>query len=136
MLEKKISIGVSALLSNSKGDFLFLKRSGNNSWGVGEWQLPEGKPEWGETPIQALKREILEETGCKVKKLELVGTSASQLEAKGFDYWVVRIIFKGKIKGKIKLDKDHSDYAFWNMKKALKQELAHGVRKALKELKQ
>lgn len=32
------------------------------------WELPAGKIDAGETPMQAAKRELKEETGCKAKK--------------------------------------------------------------------
>lgn len=34
------------------------------------WELPAGKVDVGETPLQAAKRELKEETGCKAKKWE------------------------------------------------------------------
>ena len=32
------------------------------------WELPAGKVDPGETPLQAAKRELMEETGCKARK--------------------------------------------------------------------
>jgi ADP-ribose pyrophosphatase len=32
------------------------------------WELPAGKLDDGETPLQAAKRELIEETGCRAKK--------------------------------------------------------------------
>lgn len=34
------------------------------------WELPAGKLDAGETPLQAAKRELKEETGCRAKKWE------------------------------------------------------------------
>jgi 8-oxo-dGTP diphosphatase len=33
--------------------------------GYGEWGLPAGFMEWGESPEESLQREVLEETGLK-----------------------------------------------------------------------
>ena len=34
------------------------------------WDFPKGKVEWGETPFEAAKRELKEESGLKAKELE------------------------------------------------------------------
>lgn len=39
----------------------------------GKWQIPGGKLEPGETPLQAAKREIFEETNLIVENLEPIG---------------------------------------------------------------
>lgn len=38
---------------------------------IGKLDLPGGKPEYGETPIQTVKREILEETGVVAYKAQV-----------------------------------------------------------------
>jgi 8-oxo-dGTP diphosphatase len=38
----------------------------------GLWEVPGGKLEFGETPEQAIGREILEEIGCRVKVKKLI----------------------------------------------------------------
>lgn len=38
----------------------------------GKWEVPGGKIEFGETPEEAVKRELLEETGYNVKVKELL----------------------------------------------------------------
>ena len=62
MLEKK---NVSALvLCNDM--FLLTKRSDSEDFLPGVWELPGGKLEKNENKMQALERELLEETGIKV----------------------------------------------------------------------
>ncbi len=60
MENKKPTIGVAAVLIKD-GMVLLGKRK--NSHGTGTWATPGGHLEFGETPIQCAKRELLEETG-------------------------------------------------------------------------
>ena len=84
--------GVLALPINRKGQLLLTQRRapGRKFWD-GKWQLPGGEVEFGESPEQALAREMREELGVTVKIL--------------FPYPIVRsIVYK---KGKhIDLDVD------------------------------
>jgi len=50
---------VAALIVNPKGKILVCERSGQN----GAWQFPQGGVDKGESSIEALYREVLEEVG-------------------------------------------------------------------------
>ncbi len=63
--------GVGAVLSNAEGKVLALERKDI----PGSWQFPQGGLEAGETPLNAVKREIREETGIKESDLELLSTA-------------------------------------------------------------
>jgi mutator protein MutT len=60
--------GVAAVIHDKTGKILLQQRTGDNSW-----SLPAGAIEPGETPAQALIREVWEETGLKVKPLKILG---------------------------------------------------------------
>lgn len=57
-----------------QGKILILKRVKPSSDGLGFWELPGGGLEYGETPHEALKRELREETGLGIKILKPVYT--------------------------------------------------------------
>jgi len=60
--------GVGAIIMNKNGKILGLERKDF----PGEWQFPQGGLDEDETPLEAVKREILEETGIKESDLQLV----------------------------------------------------------------
>lgn len=52
-----------AFIENADGKVLILKRNTNDDFQPGAWCLPGGKIEPGESPLQAIQREVKEETG-------------------------------------------------------------------------
>jgi ADP-ribose pyrophosphatase YjhB (NUDIX family) len=66
---------VAAMLLRDKR-FCLVKR--NVEPGFGEWGLPAGFMEWGETPEAALRRELMEESGLECGPLRLL-TVVSEL---------------------------------------------------------
>lgn len=60
-------MGVAVAVINEKGEFLLQKRSD------GLWGVPGGFMELGESTEEVGRREVFEETGIEVGKLDLVG---------------------------------------------------------------
>jgi phosphoglycolate phosphatase len=59
---------VGALIFNSKNEVLMIR---THKWS-NKWGIPGGKIKWGETSENALRREILEETGLKISGIKFV----------------------------------------------------------------
>ncbi|HYQ01263.1 MAG TPA: NUDIX domain-containing protein [Polyangiaceae bacterium] len=59
---------VAAIVRNAAGQILFLLRADN-----GRWDLPAGSIDPGETPAQAIVREVREETGLVVEPRAVAG---------------------------------------------------------------
>jgi 8-oxo-dGTP pyrophosphatase MutT (NUDIX family) len=59
--------GVTALVTDDEGCVLMGQRSDN-----GRWALPSGIPEPGEQMATACEREVLEETGVRIRAEELI----------------------------------------------------------------
>jgi 8-oxo-dGTP diphosphatase len=60
-------VGVGVFIFNDKGQFLVGKRSQNVGHGKGQYSLPGGHMEIGETPEQSCEREVKEEVGVDIK---------------------------------------------------------------------
>lgn len=71
--QKKTIFIFVGLVQNSKGEILLTNRKETElPEADNKWELPGGKVNFGETPQEAVEREILEETGYKVKALHLL----------------------------------------------------------------
>jgi 8-oxo-dGTP diphosphatase len=63
-------LAVGAVVTNAAGEVLLVRRGRPPR--QGEWSIPGGKVEWGETLEAALRREIREETGLEIEILGFV----------------------------------------------------------------
>src|ERR1051325_662891 len=66
--EGQIRLGCSAAIFDEQGRILLTQRADN-----GQWCLPGGRMESGESAAEACEREVLEETGLTVRVKRLVG---------------------------------------------------------------
>jgi putative (di)nucleoside polyphosphate hydrolase len=67
--------GVGAMILNQNGKVLALERRDI----PGAWQLPQGGLDAGETPLEAVRREVREETGIEPGRLELLASASRPL---------------------------------------------------------
>ncbi len=115
---------VEAVVSDSRGRVLVLKRSGNNTIYVGKWQFPGGKARVGEGAKQAIKREVFEETNCECVSLKQIKRLTFSEYFRGRVSVVELVSFSCKLKGTICLSKDHCEYKFMKSNGPLKRILA------------
>ncbi|CRG86509.1 hypothetical protein PISL3812_03515 [Talaromyces islandicus] len=84
----RVGVGVFVLESSTEPAdnprFLIGKRI--NSHGSGTYSLPGGHLEFGETPEQCAERELLEETGLRVKNLQSLTFTDDYMPAEGKHY--------------------------------------------------
>lgn len=110
----QIVILMATALIESKGKYLVVKRSDKNLTNKGRWQFPEGKVKFGEDLLKALKREVEEETNLVVIDAKLIGIHSSIMQEARGAFRIFRSVFKCKVIGKVKLSKEHSEYAWIN----------------------
>ncbi len=71
-----VKVGVGVIVLKDK-KILLGKRNEENALGGGSWTCPGGKIEFGETIINAIKRETEEETGIKLNEINLASVSGN-----------------------------------------------------------
>jgi 8-oxo-dGTP pyrophosphatase MutT (NUDIX family) len=82
------------LLVDPRGAVLLQHRDKNAPASPNQWSLPGGRLEPGETPEQAARRELLEETGLAVGELRPLWTGPRPFE-KNFPLSVTVHVFRG-----------------------------------------
>src|SRR4030065_2848971 len=105
-----LEVGVKAFVYRNPGRYLILARADPYP---GEttprWDIPGGRIVPGEEIEKALAREIKEETGLKLEKIDKVLTVQDILREKGRH--IVRITFLARCSGRVKIDpREHREY--------------------------
>jgi len=115
---------VGAFIQDNDGNFLLIQRPDDCSYCPKQWEVPGGKMDPGETPEQAVVREVKEETGLTVKPKNVI--CEVEFEAKGkkliMQYWIAEMVG-----GDIRLSQEHqacqwlsiSDFGTKELKPAL-----------------
>lgn len=99
-----------ALIFNAAGEMLLLKRAPYLTRWPGRWGIAGGGVEAGETPRQALRRELQEELGRDVRLRMLRGPEA--LKAIGGYGGRIHIWQALWVDGSITLSREHTDFAW------------------------
>ena len=100
-------VSVEAVIVIDKA-LLFLRR--NNEPAKGQWWFPGGRILKGESLIEALRREIREETGLEINEHKLINVYSRAFPERHD----ITIVYLCKCKeDKITLDDEHSEYALF-----------------------
>ncbi|HSM96452.1 MAG TPA: NUDIX hydrolase [Rhizomicrobium sp.] len=112
-------LGVAAVIWNDRQEVLLIRRTAEPR--KGQWSLPGGKVEFGETLEEAVRREVREETGLEIALLGLAGMaeiiSDASIGAAGLHY--VLIDYSARVvSGEAKAASDAAD-ATWFTRAAI-----------------
>lgn len=130
-MEKKFYVAVKALVCY-ESKFLLIKRTTEARGDYYHWEFPGGRLEFGESPMQALKREINEETGLEVEKLILLNAWNS---FKDECTEIIGLTYICTANGdNVMLSKEHSDYEWVTYEEMNDYNLVKGMSRQLEEL--
>ena len=109
MAGKPFSLAVKAVIFDAEGRCLMIRRSAHNRNFVGCWEWPGGKADPGESFDQAVRREVLEETGLDVEITALAGATEFEMPA----VHVVLLCLEARLTGgSLLLSEEHDDSAW------------------------
>ena len=128
-MDGKFLVAVAFLIERD-GHVLLLRRSATKDHAPGEWDFGSGKVKQGETPLDALHREVKEETGLTVEVIGPLDTfhfyrGAAREEAIG-------IAFHCRATGgELKISPEHDDARWVRLDEALDVDCADWMRRCL-----
>ncbi len=103
-------IAVKGIIRRGDGKILIVKRSGQDSYLPGKWEMVGGGVEEKEKPQIALAREIMEETGLRVVIREPFNVFTFENEKNEFKIGITFICEYAE--GEVSLSDEHSEYAW------------------------
>lgn len=111
---------VGGFIRNKFGEVLFVKRSENDSFLPGNWELPGGGVEYGENIEKTLKREIKEECGLDVEVGFPIAVDDYYMKSNKKEIQRIEIIFLCKLLNPtqtVVLSHEHSEYKWVSLNK-------------------
>lgn len=96
MSNQEVKVGVAVFVFKNSS-FPMLKRKGSH--GQGQWAIPGGKLEFGESIEHCASRECLEELGIEIQELKILGITNDIFTAEGRHYitiWIAANHKKGE----------------------------------------
>lgn len=88
---------------------LLIRRASDVRLDPNRWELPGGKMDYGEQLAEALRREVMEETGLSVE----VGAPFHVSHFTFEPFWVTCVVFACRhTDGEVRLSEEHSDFTW------------------------
>jgi len=118
----KQKIVVRAIIQDRQGKILLLRRNGGRPLITGKYELPGGKINTNEQPVDAMRRTIEFHTGLSVERIQLLDTMTFiDPEDRELQYmFVVFSVALSSNKSKIRLSNEYDKY-IWKKKSELQQ---------------
>ena len=122
LTQNKFTASVAAMVFNDKKEILLLKHllRPYHSWG-----FPGGFMEYGESPEEAVRREICEETGLELKNIEILRVRTIKTH--------IEIIFRAEADGEPEIKSREITDAGWFQPDAMPEDMSRKQKKMVAE---
>jgi ADP-ribose pyrophosphatase YjhB (NUDIX family) len=133
--EGKLRLGCSAaIFDERKGKLLLTRRTDN-----GQWCLPGGRIEAGESVSEACVREVWEETGLQVRIIRLAGVYSDPnklvIYPDGNKVHIVALSFEAEIVGgELGLSDETTEWGYFSLEEISNMELLGGHLERIKDV--
>lgn len=122
----QLRLGCSAVLLDETGSRVLLTRRSDN----GQWCLPGGRVDAGESVIESIEREVIEETGLRVRVKRLTGIYSDPDQLIVYPdgnrvHMIVLTFLVERLAGEISLSNETTDICFVPLEEALTMDLFH-----------
>lgn len=122
------------------GRILLIRRSRDDRWEPGKWEIPGGKLDSGQAVLEVVQREVKEETGLAIEvgRGEIFTFSDKKTTESGKykGYYYLALIFRtNNFSGKLRLGSEHEDSRWTTLKEAFSIELTGETRKIFRFLR-
>jgi diguanylate cyclase (GGDEF)-like protein len=123
-------LAVRAVLRDRSGRILLLRRSRNSRSHAAHWCLPGGMVNAGESPEQAIAREIKEETGLRIRNLRFLFYQNRRPQSDEANHYL-NMYFTADCSGSVRLNRESSEHARVSLAEALSYKPVFGGCEAL-----
>jgi 8-oxo-dGTP diphosphatase len=117
---------------DAAGRILLLRRAGSE-YGEGQWSLPGGKLEYGDTPEGTVSKELAEETSLTPKDVSFLFFQNSPPIAAGKMH-CLNLYFRCQAAGNVTLNEESSGFAWLPLSEALARRPVFGAEEAIRRL--
>lgn len=120
-------VGAKALISY-KDKFLLLREGASDGTQIGKYQIPGGMVELGEPFMEALLREVKEETGLTVKPIAPVMVDGWLPTIEGIKHQIIAVFYLCEAESdKVILSHEHDKYVWIDPKEVDNYDVPHPV---------
>ena len=120
-------VGAKALI-RFKGKFLLLRESAPDGTQIGKYQIPGGMVELGEPFMDALLREVKEETGLTVRPIAPIMVDSWMPTMDGVKHQIFGVFYLCEAESdKVELSHEHDDFAWVTLQVVEKYDVPHPV---------